>query len=276
MGSLDQSAKIETQIVVNRVVISPVFRRRLISEQSIANLAQSILIAGLLSPIIVRPIEHGYELIAGERRLRAVKTLNHEMIRAHIVDVNACDAALISLMENIEREDLHFLEQAEAFALLISTHGFTQLTLAKRLNLSQGAVGNKLRLLQLPQDVRDALLGSRLTERHARALLSLPEASLQLEAVARAESEKMSVRQLESHIEKLRVQKPIKRAYKVFVRDRRMLVNAVLNAVKSLNHAGIKATSRIEEKEDCIEVVVSLPIEKVRQAAQIEGISAAQ
>lgn len=243
-------------------VISPApgQARRVFSQQSIEELAASIKKYGLLSPICVRKCGSGFELVAGERRLRAVALLGEKTIFALVRPSDAREAALLGLMENLQREQLKYLEVAEGLRALISTHGFSQEALGKMLGLSQSSVANKLRLLGLSESVRCALMDSDLSERHARALLRLEGEDAQLRAIKRAREGALSVRQTEDMIARMIREKPEKRRYRIYLRDRRMLVNAVLDVVKSLNQAGVMATSRVENYSDRVEVTVTLPV----------------
>lgn len=251
---------------------NPYQPRRSFSEESIAELAESIYQYGLLSPLIVRQIPDGsYELIAGERRLRALKKLGQEKTDAILLPVQDRDCALLALVENIQREDLTYFEEAEAYQMLIRAHGFSQDELAKRIGRSQSCIANRMRLLKLPPVIRDQLMQTRLSERHARALLQLTDMQLQQRAVAHAALEHMSVRQFEAHIARLLAEVRARRPMLTLYRDHRIFVNAVLDTVKRINAAGIYATSSITELEDHIEVTVKLPKIAVGEIKQNKG-----
>ena len=243
---------------------NPFQPRQEFSERAIAELADSIRQYGLLSPLLVRRVGPGrYELIAGERRLRALRLLGQKTADAIVVSAFDCDSALLALIENLQRESLHYLEEAEACQAILSEHGLTQEALARRLGRSPSAVANRLRLLRLPASVRALLRTLNLSERHARALLRLDDEADQLYAVQTAGDKHLTVKQLEALVERMRDgaparkrARPMKRVY----RDPRLSVNAVLDAVKALNRAGVAATSRVEQRADRIEVIVSLPL----------------
>ena len=243
---------------------NPYQPRKTFSERSIAELAQSIRQYGLLSPLLVRRVGAGrYELIAGERRLRALRLIGQKSADAIVVSAFDCDSALLALIENLQRESLHYLEEAEACQAILVEHGLTQEALARRLGRSPSAVANRLRLLRLPGAVREQLRTLNLSERHARALLRLEDEEDQLYAVKTAGAKKLTVRQLEALVERLREDNPVpKRArpIKRIYRDPRLSVNAVLDTVKALNQAGVAATSRVDRHADCIEVIVRLPL----------------
>jgi ParB family chromosome partitioning protein len=153
---------------------NPSQMRQKIDEDGLAELAESIKSLGVIQPIVVRPLEEGYELVAGERRLRAAKMAGLEFIPAIVVNMDDLASSLSALVENIQRKDLSAIEEARCLADLLQATGWTQVELAKRLGRSQAALANKLRLLQLDEDVQEMVVDGKLSERQARALLSLP------------------------------------------------------------------------------------------------------
>lgn len=153
---------------------NPSQMRQKIDEDDLVELAESIKSLGVIQPIVVRPLEEGYELVAGERRLRAAKMAGLEFIPAIVVDMDDLASSLSALVENIQRKDLSAIEEARCLADLLRTTGWTQVELAKKLGRSQAALANKLRLLQLDEDVQEMVVDGKLSERQARALLSLP------------------------------------------------------------------------------------------------------
>ena len=153
---------------------NPSQMRQKIDGDDLTELAESIKSLGVIQPIVVRPLEEGYELVAGERRLRAAKMAGLEFIPAIVVNMDDLASSLSALVENIQRKDLSAVEEARCLADLLRTTGWTQVELAKRLGRSQAALANKLRLLQLDEDVQEMVVDGKLSERQARALLSLP------------------------------------------------------------------------------------------------------
>lgn len=177
--------------------------RKYFNEEALEELSQSIKQYGVIQPITVRRIGNVFELVAGERRWRASKLAGLKKIPCAIVDITNTESAEIALLENLQREDLNFIEEAEAYYNLINDHKFTQEKLAERMGKKQSTIANKLRLLKLSDDVRLKCLQGNLTERHTRALLSLPTEELQLEVIDEIMKESLNVKKTEEVINKI-------------------------------------------------------------------------
>lgn len=177
--------------------------RKYFNEEALEELSQSIKQYGVIQPITVRRIGNVFELVAGERRWRASKLAGLKKIPCAIVDITNTESAEIALLENLQREDLNFIEEAEAYYNLINDHKFTQEKLAERMGKKQSTIANKLRLLKLSDDVRLKCLQGNLTERHTRALLSLPTEELQLEVIDEIVKESLNVKKTEEVINKI-------------------------------------------------------------------------
>jgi ParB family chromosome partitioning protein len=171
--------------------------RRNFPEAGIRELAASIQEVGILQPLVVRATEEGFELIAGERRLRAAKEAGLDRVPVLIREAHEGESMELALVENLQREDLNPLETAAAYQALMESFGLSRDQLASRLGKSRAAVTNTLRLMQLPEAVRDMLSQGLLSEGHARALLSLQDEDQMLEMAQKVESQRMSVRNLE-------------------------------------------------------------------------------
>lgn len=252
------------RIPLDCICVNPFQPRRTFNESSIAELAESIRLHGLLTPLLVRRIGAGqYELIAGERRLRALTLLGCGFAECIVVCAFDCDSALIALVENLQRENLHYLDEAEACRAILDSHSITQEQLAQSLSVSPSALANRLRLLKLSAEVRAALREHSLSERHGRALLKLSDAALQLSLIRECASQQLSVKQLEARISRmLRTPAPKPRVSKI-IRDNRIIINAVLDTVKELNRIGVHVESRVEERNDGVEVIVRIPHTKI-------------
>lgn len=190
-------------IPVDRIQPSPYQPRRRFDPERIAELAVSIRQQGLLQPILVRPLGDRFELIAGERRLRAVRSLGLREIPALIrryTDEQALEAALI---ENLQREDISVVEEAQAYRRLLEEFGYAQSQIAQQTGKSRAAISNTLRILQLPQSVLELLDAGELSEGHGRALLALPYASLQAEVAEWIVRNAVTVRETELKVRAL-------------------------------------------------------------------------
>lgn len=252
------------RIPIANIRPSPYQPRRTFAESTIAELAESIRLHGLLSPLLVRRVSMDrYELIAGERRLRALAHLGRAHADAIVLSAYDCDCALISLIENLQREELHYLDEAEACRAILDEHGLTQEKLARSLSVSPSALANRLRLLKLPPAVRDRLRRTGLSERHARALLRLNDESEQLRLIDESRALGLSVKQLESRIDKIlnRPAAPGRQISRI-IRDNRIVINAVLDTVKELRRIGVRADSRVEERADGVDVIVTIRTEQ--------------
>ena len=191
-----------SSIPISKIKTNPYQPRKFFSENAIKELALSIREVGLLQPITLRSTASGYELVAGERRLRACKMLGMKEISAIVVpNMRECEAALLAMIENLQREDLHFLEEAEGYQSLMRQHGLTQEELGRRLSKSQSCIANKVQLLRLPRSIKEKIISYQLTERHARALMRLPDESLQNKIADRAGREGLSVMATENLVE---------------------------------------------------------------------------
>ena len=190
------------EIPIENIVPNPYQPRKVFSQAALEELSNSIKVYGILQPITVRQKDDKYELIAGERRFRAAKLANLQAVPAIINNMSDESSAVLALLENLQREDLNFIEEAEAYFNLINDHKFTQDELAKRMGKKQSTIANKLRILKLSHTVREACLENKLTERHARALLSLPNEELQLSVINKIIKNSLNVKATEELINK--------------------------------------------------------------------------
>ena len=244
---------------IEKITPSPFQARTVFDEGEIKKLAVSILQNGLLQPISVRPTVDGrYQLIAGERRLRACKLTGMETIPAIIYHFEDEKTAALSLLENLQREQLGPFEQARALRDLLNLWNCTQEAGARRLGIAQPTLANKLRLLTLTQEQQDICTEANLTERHARAVLRLPTSELRTKALRTAAERGYNVQQTEALVERVLSHKS-KPKRSVMVRDVRIFVNTIDRAVKMMTGSGIPATAEKREQADYIEYVVRIP-----------------
>lgn len=261
------------QLPIGEITPSPHQTRRDFHEEELAALAQSIDRSGLLNPISVRAMpQGGYCLIAGERRWRACQMLGWSRIPALVWQKDDAGAAALTLAENLHRSDLHYLEEAEGILQLISRCGMTQNDAAALLAISPSALCNKLRLLRLSPAVQQAVTESRLPERLARGLLTLPDEDLQLRAVRHLSESGLNVRQGEEYLAQLlhRGQHP---PYRGLLRDYRILFSTVDRAVEEIRRFGVAVTTRRKEEEDCISYTIRIPKSAKKQPDETDQLS---
>ncbi len=245
---------------IDAITPSPFQARTVFDEAELKKLAVSILQNGLLQPVSVRPAGEGrYQLIAGERRLRACKLAKMEAIPAIIFHFEDEKTAALSLLENLQREELNPFEQARALRDLLNLWDCTQESAARRLGMAQPTLANKLRLLALNEEQEGICLAANLTERHARAVLRLPTAALRTKALQYAADHACNVQQTEALCERMMTHKTKPRR-SVMVKDVRIFVNTIDRAVKLMTGSGIPATAEMREQPDCIEYVVRIPM----------------
>lgn len=249
---------------VDSVWPNPYQPRRIFSDEALFELSQSIRQLGLLQPITVRQVGiHAYELIAGERRLRAAKLAGLREIPAQVIKAYEGESALMALVENLQRENLSYMEEALGYQSLIQEHNLTQEEVARQVGKSQSTVANKLRILRLPKAVKDELNASGLSERHARALLRLPDEESQLSALRKAVKGHLTVQKLEALVEdELQEKIPAKPKRRIFMvyKDHRLFVNTMKNAVREMNAQGIRAEYSQKRLDDQLEIKVIIPL----------------
>jgi len=239
---------------VDKIAPNPYQPRRIFDRAQLEELSQSIREYGVMQPISVRIINGtSYELVAGERRLRASRLAGLTAIPAVVVNISDQDSAVLALIENLQRQSLNYIEEAEGFRNLMTDYGFTQEQLAQKLGKNQSTIANKLRILRLPEGVQTALLDNGLTERHARAILKLDNEAMQTEAVARIVTAGLTVQRTEELIESMLKKTAAERKtarrtqIKSYVKDMRLFTNTIKQAVDIMNNAGVTADYDVEE-----------------------------
>lgn len=258
------------KIPTNQIFPNPYQPRKTFSDESLADLCASIKEYGVLQPLLVSPSDDGrYMLIAGERRLRASRMANLSEVPVIISDYTSQQIAEIALIENLQREDLHFLEEAEGYEQLMNEFHLTQEAMAARVGKKQSTIANKLRLLRLTGPVRKVLVDAGLSERHARALLKLEDETKRLEVLAVVVEKGFSVRQTEEYIAKLldtgEKEKEKKRRL-VIVNDVRIYLNSIKQVVNSIKDVGIPV--HMEQTIEGDEVIISLRIKNQKKPKQ--------
>lgn len=248
------------QIEITKIAPNPNQPRKVFNEESILRLADSINQYGIIQPLTVRKLGEGYELVAGERRLRAAKELGISHVPCIIIAINEEKSAEISIIENLIREDLNIFEQAEAIEALIDTYGLTQEQIAAKLSNSQSFIANKLRLLRYSASEREIILKNSLTERHARALLRVLDPNLRAKLLSRIVNEHLNVSAseelIEAHLSQdITAEKQDKRTYKSVS----SFYSAINRAIDTIKNSGIEIKSRRVEGDDFTELTILVP-----------------
>ena len=262
--ALYQSGRIH-MLPIERISPNPRQPRRHFPEQPLRELAESIREHGVLQPLSVEKTPGGYILVAGERRLRAAGLAGLTHVPCILVKVTSQDSALLALVENLQRSDLHYLEEAAAISRLISTYGMSQEEAAKRLGRSQPAVANKLRLLRLSPACCELLRKYNLTERHARALLRLEGDDARLAALRHIGEKQLTVAASEEYIESLLQKKQRKSKKPLYIiKDVRLFLNSVDRGMESIRRAGVDARFDRRDSDDEITITIQIPKQQVR------------
>ena len=245
---------------------NPVQPRKLFDEKALEELSQSMKSYGILNPLTVRCRGGKYELVAGERRLRAAKLAGLTEVPCILLDVNMEDASLIALIENLQRRDLDFIEEAVGLSRLIRMFGMSQEEAAKRIGKSQSAVANKLRLLKLPRDVLENLRSYGLSERHGRALLRLSDPNAQRMALEYIAANSLTVAATEEYVEALLTAPEASDAPEkteprrtLILKDVRVFLNSLNRSLELMKQGGIDAGVRREETDDSLILTISIP-----------------
>ncbi|MBQ9153336.1 MAG: ParB/RepB/Spo0J family partition protein [Solobacterium sp.] len=227
-------------------------------EGAMEELTASIRANGLIQPITVRETEEGYEIIAGERRFRACVRAGYEKVPCYILSPDESQAAEMALVENIQREDLTAVEEAKSYVMIMRQNKMTQEQVAERVGKSQSAVANKIRLLNLPQEIQDGVSERIISERHARALLSAsPEK--QISMYHHIVDKGLNVRQAEEYIGKGGEKGRKKQKTKGFTRNVQIAVNSVNQCIKMIQKMGIDAKSEIQDSDTDTRIIIRIP-----------------
>ncbi|CAH1224446.1 Nucleoid occlusion protein [Paenibacillus plantiphilus] len=248
------------QIPVGEIDTSPYQPRTVFDDDRIEELSQTIKTHGVIQPIVVRVRNNRYEIIAGERRFRAVTKLGLDAIPAIIREFNDSQAASIALIENLQREGLTAIEEAVAYQKLIDLHQLTQESLAQRLGKSQSTIANKIRLLNLSDPVKASLMERKITERHARALLSLDSDELQQKVLEDIISKELNVKQTEARVAFFKEATKAKKSKRIsFTKDVRLALNTIRQSIDMVTGSGLQIKTNEKDCEDHYEIVIHIP-----------------
>lgn len=258
------------QLPVSKIEPNRYQPRSIFNDEKINELAQTIHTHGMIQPIIVRKLEgetDNYELIAGERRWRAVQTLEWENVSAIIREMSETETASVALIENLQREELTVIEEATAYNQLLELHSLTQEALAQRLGKNQSTIANKLRLLKLPEQVQQSILNKEITERHARALIKINDPEKQVKVLQEILDHDLNVKQTEERIMKLQnpdeTEKKKKRnKLKGFNKDVRIAMNTIRQSLTMVSDTGVDVESDEKELDDYYQITIKIPKKK--------------
>ncbi|WML58276.1 nucleoid occlusion protein [Neobacillus sp. PS2-9] len=253
------------KIPINQIVANRFQPRTVFDEDKIEELSRTIHIHGIIQPIVVREFDiDRFEIIAGERRWRAMKKLGWNEAPAIVKNLSDTETASVALIENLQREELSPIEEAIAYGKLLELHNLTQEALAQRLGKGQSTVANKLRLLKLPQPVQEALLNKVITERHARALIPLKDPEKQVMLLAEVIEKNFNVKQTEERVVRMLEQKneKPKPKRKAFSKDMRIAVNTIRQSLSMVTDSGINLDAEEEEFEEFYQFTIRIPKKK--------------
>ena len=267
-GSSQKNTDVQVlQVPLSRIVPNPYQPRKEFESEALSELADSIRQYGVLQPLLVAPGEGGnYILIAGERRLRASIMAGLGTVPVIVSEYTTQQIAEIAMIENLQRKDLHYLEEAEGYETLVNTSHLTQEAMAIRVGKKQSTIANKLRLLKLPASVREVLHESELTERHARVLLKLETEEAQKTILKKVLKDHLNVKQTEALVEKYLKEEGKENKKKprvIIVNDVRIYLNSIREVMETVKRSGIP--SSMEQDMDGDDVVVTLRIKNVKK-----------
>ena len=254
-------------VLIEDVIPNPFQPRKTFKPEALQELASSITEYGVIQPLLVRQVNDKYELIAGERRLRASKLAGLDNVPIIIKELSDKEMAELAMIENLQREDLHFFEEAEGFQQLIANFSFTQEELAQRMGRKQSTIANKMRLLKLSTQARTALFQANLTERHARALLKVEDEKTQLELIQLITEKALNVRDTEVLVEEVLAEKmppaKAKNNKRVSViRDVRIFLNSINDIAGQMKKSGLKVKIKQEQDDEFITIKMVIPKQK--------------
>lgn len=261
VGMFMQNKNESVEIPIDLIKPNPNQPRKSFNMENLEELSESIKEYGILQPVIVKKDLHQYILIAGERRFRAAVIAGYTKIPAILKDYDDADMALIALIENIQRENLNFIEEAHAYKKIMNRYNITQGEIAKRIGKNQSTISNKIRLLSLPDEIIKIIIEHNLTERHARALLNLEDDKEKVKAAGKIVSCNLNVFQTEKLIKEMIEGKEKKEKNKNRKKciSYQIYVNTVKKAFKSINEAEKEAKYIQEDKGDFLEIKIIIP-----------------
>ncbi|QFG01034.1 nucleoid occlusion protein [Psychrobacillus glaciei] len=256
-------------VAIDKIVPNRYQPRTVFDDGKIEELARTIHTHGVIQPIVIRKMDDDrYEIIAGERRFRAMSKLQWAEVPAIIRNLSDKETASIALIENLQREELTAIEEAVAYQKLLKLHELTQEALAQRLGKGQSTVANKLRLLKLPVEIQEAIMRKELSERHARALMQIKEKDVQIQLMNMTKEKHWNVKQLEAKVDELlnppskedkKLAKPKRKAVS---KDVRIALNTIKHSLSMVTKSGINIKTEEEDTEEFYQITVKIPKKK--------------
>ena len=252
----------QLEIAIELIHPNPDQPRKIFEEQELAELCDSIREFGVLQPILLKKEQdQTYLLIAGERRFRAAQMVGLKQVPAIIREVDDREVALIALVENVQRENLNYMEEAQAYQRLMVDHGLTQSEIARRVGKQQSTISNKIRLLALPPDIQKVLAENQLTERHARALLRVQDDQLRMRIIEKILKNGFNVKQTDKPIDDLILtqEEDLRKRDKLRFISYKIYVNTIRKAFTAVSEVEKEAKYFQEDKGDFLELRILIP-----------------
>ncbi|HWR44042.1 nucleoid occlusion protein [Sporomusa sp.] len=274
-GSVIESQSVQ-RVSPDNIVPNPFQPRKTFNDDSLQELAASIREFGVIQPLLVRRQGSVYELIAGERRLRASRLAGLPEVPVIVRELEDKEMAELAMIENLQREDLHFLEEAEGYQHLIASFNFTQEELARRVGKNQSTIANKLRLLKLASEVRQVVVGQNLTERHARALLKIEDTQVQMEVLGDVKEKGLNVRETEDLIEtytgnisreKEKQATPKQTVVKI-IKDVRIFINTINSVISQMKKSGMDIKVKQDIEGDYVNISIQVKNNRQKQSVK--------
>lgn len=271
IGAEQKQSEVILDLPIAEIQPNPFQPRVYFDPAQLEELANSIRQYGVLQPVIVRLVDEKYQLVSGERRFRASMLAGRETIPALLRQLGDREVAEMALIENLQREDLNYFEEAEGYARLIQEFQITQEEVARKMGKSQPTVANKLRLLHISERVRREISVDVITERHVRSLLKLKNEEQQLDVLNRIYKNNLNVRQTDELIENMLIteeknmREQKKKKMMKAIKDMKIFVNTIRGTVKTIQDAGLPAEVTENENDDYLEVVIRLPKKDMQQ-----------
>lgn len=276
-GAEQKQSEVILDLSIAEIQPNPFQPRVYFDPAQLEELSNSIRQYGVLQPVIVRLVDGTYQLVSGERRFRASMLAGKETIPALLRQLDDREVAEMALIENLQREDLNYFEEAEGYARLIQEFQITQEEVARKMGKSQPTIANKLRLLHISERVRREISVDVITERHVRSLLKLKNEEQQLEVLNRIYKNNLNVRQTDELIENIliteekNIREQKKKKMMKAIKDMKIFVNTIRGTVKTIQDAGLPAEVTESENDDYLEVVIRLPKKDMQQTGTQEN-----